>query len=353
MRFLRLIGVIVSISVTLPNLTFATPITFQERRADFEFTTEYFQTDSNYDPSPGSFFALPANNSFSHWKNLFKTQFAFTNRLIGFAELGYGLSDSLTNDVARNTTGITHYSGGMRYLLWHDVVSIVPELSYSISPEVVDPNTTMPLLSNGSSDLLARIIVGKITGKTTLYAHLGYQSRSEGLSSLVPWGVFMQLRMRQFLLEGEFRGFENLSDDKYTDNNSVRHNVSSRVNGGSLLFYSVNPSAMEVVGRVGVRFTPKFSALVGYGTTVNGSNYANGQTVVASLKYHFGQAVSSRRQKYYDGQRKSRAKQGLDEFEAETDESDLEFFEREERRILQPPRNDDQILNETEKILSK
>ncbi|MGZ3691897.1 MAG: hypothetical protein ACXVAX_10355, partial [Pseudobdellovibrio sp.] len=108
----------------------------------------------------------------------------------------------------------------------------------------------------------------------------------EGLSSLLKYGFGGDFRMSQFNLGLNFDGFSSIKDDDNTSTPIARDLVTTRVNAGSRRYYAVNPNSLVGELYLQYNYDKDLSLKIYGGSTVVGSNSANG--MVGGLAFNWG-----------------------------------------------------------------
>lgn len=145
------------------------------------------------------------------------------------------------------------------------------------------------------------------------FAYLGFEYRDGGRAFLLPYEAGIKFKLPRFWIQASFRGYESVVDDADSDNQAIRENYLKTVNGGSLRFYSVNPSGSEVAAEAGTQFGA-WGLYGGFAISVNGNNSADGWLAHAGISWS---PVVVRSKKDDDGFsiRKERYDEGLFENE--------------------------------------
>ena len=74
-------------------------------------------------------------------------------------------------------------------------------------------------------------------------------------------------------------------DDELIANPDDRSNRTDNLNGGSKKFYSVNPTETNLKAWLGARVAKNFIIYLKYKKSINGANSANGQSIMAEIKW--------------------------------------------------------------------
>ena len=101
----------------------------------------------------------------------------------------------------------------------------------------------------------------------------------------MPYKVGLRYGQKQnWWIEGEFRGFETITNDTNTSNRTVRELYLNRVDGGSFQFYSINPSVGEVALIGGLQFE-SLGIYAGAATTVYGRSMADSWSAIVGVTF--------------------------------------------------------------------
>ncbi|MBX3020846.1 MAG: hypothetical protein KF799_04155 [Bdellovibrionales bacterium] len=314
---------------------------------------DYFSTSRNFS-SGGSSTALFRGAKFSNTQFGLGGSYDFDKMWRVFANISAASTSAtsndpliLTNNITRTNSGLNEGSVGV--MSWFNLgpIALAPTLSLTYPFWRVNEDSEDPLLGEGAMQVLAGSWGIWRLGQFEPFVFAGYNYRDGGRSTLFPYRAGLNFRIRNWWIQGEYRGTVTVSDD--TDNNDQipRLTYTTAVNGGSFRYYAVNPESAEAAIETGFRYRG-FGFYGGFATTTSGSNSADGNLIYAGISY--------------SGRIKLTPRTAVEEhpeeqFEIEQDQYDETLFEEEgarkvKRKVRKQP-SVDKLLHETEKDLQK
>jgi len=258
----------------------AGPYVFQKYLLSSRLEGGLFTTSKNIDKG-GNIVSLPGDNKFTENTFSLSGNYDWTATYSTFATFTYRRNSSLDPRQERTNTAPESLLVGGDYLLWGDWLNIIPEFSLSIPFYSVDESTDYVLLGNGATLITPKLGFSKSFKSLLVTAYWGYQYRGRGLSSLMLYGLGAYQEWRDFFVEGGLNGFSSISSDTAAD--TARNSINARVDAGSLIYNSQNPSGMNVVAKLGWRIEPDFYLSVGIDQSINGANTAYGTRFLIAL----------------------------------------------------------------------
>lgn len=174
---------------------------------------------------------------------------------------------------------------------------LIPELEVIFPFNKIDPNTDSVMLGEGVQSISGKLHLQTEFGQSDFFSYIGYQKRDSGRSDLLPWSVGMGWNNGGSLLGARLFGFQSISDD--TDKNFPfsREALNNKVNGGSLKFYSVNPSVISVEGLWFLKLQRQWQIQFNVGMDLAGESYSKGLFAGLNLILDWGEKKRSLRQR--------------------------------------------------------
>ncbi|MES2802763.1 MAG: hypothetical protein V4654_09750 [Bdellovibrionota bacterium] len=258
---------------------------YRPQRFDLAVDTQFYKTTANFD-SGGEKTDLAFENSFQIVDVSPQLRWGM------FRDLGVrlggnvGSSESVDPINTRNNSTFNRLDVGADYrLLNYESFQTILDFEYSHAIEKVQTATDSSLNSNGASEIKSTLIMRLDLGSFYPYTYIGANIRSEGLSTLLTYGVGGEFRFSELGLGAVVEGFSSVKDDEFTNSASRRDLITTRVNGGSRKFYSINPNALaaEVFLNFAMTEWIKFKAYGG--ADVTGSNTSQGFFVGGALTF--------------------------------------------------------------------
>ena len=174
---------------------------------------------------------------------------------------------------------------------------LIPEIEILIPFNKIDPNTDTVLVGEGAQSITGRLHLQTEFGQGDFFSHIGYQMRDSGRSNLVPWSVGMGWNSNGSLLGARVFGFQSISDDSDKNSPFVREALNNKVNGGSLHFYSVNPSVISAEGLWFLKFARQWQIQFNIGLDLAGQSYSKGMFGGLNLILDWGEKERTLRQR--------------------------------------------------------
>ncbi len=256
---------------------------YREGQMSFFTRFEVFSTDSNFDPSGGSFTKLPAGQSYD--LSLIKTrmQYDYTNDFAFYGGVNFAIAKSNDGLFTRNNSTLTGFEGGLQYKAMKKPFLIVPQIHVILPFETISNNTDQVISSESAVEVEVGVWLQKKLWRLYNYAYFGFDYRDGGRSALGKYKLGTYARIKNFYMGLDANGYQSISDDENTNTPFVRTVITNQVNGSSLKYYSINPDNLSVDLWAGMIAFENYLFKVGYAQDVNGSNSAKGSTVYVGL----------------------------------------------------------------------
>jgi len=264
----------------------ATPPKYRSGQLKASLHTEYYTTNSNFDKTGGGFESLPGENSFSFIQVRPELVYGLSNDWGASGGITYTHGSSQTSTIQRNNGSITDIDGSIYYKLYKKKFYLLPQLHISFPITTFDPNQEASIINEGALKVEFGTWAEKKILSHRAYVYAGYAYQGDGRAHLIPWevGAYNSIKGKFFY------GFSALGnqvavDDQFIISPESRSNRTDSLNGGSKKFYSVNPTELSAKAWIGLRISKNFIAYLKYKKTLNGTNNANGQSIMAEIKW--------------------------------------------------------------------
>ncbi len=234
----------------------------------------YLKSDSNYASFGSETVLNGANRSYTAMDLDLSARYVLMDRWGLHTNIVMANAETTNLDATRKNSVLSSISAGTDILflygshfLWGDINATMPIDKY-------DKSIDNPLTSDGVMSLSTSLNYLKPFRNWSFEAGLGFKYRLEGRSALLPYSLGASYHFGKWYVGGGFSGFQSVIDDADTDSQSVRNSTLNRANGGSMLYSSINPSAVFAELKVG-RISQGSNHLEGIvRTTLAGDNYA-------------------------------------------------------------------------------
>lgn len=263
---------------------FALPPKYRAEQLSLTVDGTYFTTSANYSEEGGTIEKLDNGKDYQNFSTNFVGHYAVDRRWAVFGSLGLAYAQSSNTDYVRDNSQLTEIQLGTQYKFPQRLWSFWPEAFVIIPLNTFSESTDDVLTGEGAYGLQTGAWAMTRLWGFFPYAYLGFRFQAEGRAGLIPFRFGAYKTMRSgWMFGGSIEGVTTLIDDKYTSKPLERNRVTSRVNGGSFRYYSVNPELIEVRGWAGLRLNPAIDLRIGIGQTINGTSSAAGTSILASL----------------------------------------------------------------------
>lgn len=262
---------------------------FQGGEVEVGLGGRYFASDSNYSSS-GSQQSLPASGTFNDLRMDLESRFTLTETWAISGGLEIGNAESNGADAVRSNSSLAGAHLGVEMKWGTTYVDFIPGLALYFPFEKFSPSQDAVMNSEGVSETRLSVDWQSEFEGFNLFGELGYTQRGGGRSALMPWGLGVEFLTSSFKFGSRLHGFQSASQDKdagSSEGELARQGVSDRINAGSLKYYAINPSLVDldvfVVFQLG---RPWILELHG-GLTLAGQNTAAGYHGGAVISYVF------------------------------------------------------------------
>lgn len=281
MRFILFSAVIYFIC--LGSQSFAQLIQIPEtiKQDTFMLSTgvNYFSTNANYSGGGGSYKDLPSSGRYDNIRLDALGRYDYSNKLSLKGGFGFARATSHTDQIDRTNTGVTDvYFGAQYHYIKSPTWNLFPDVWFGY-PLFRVGNSTGPLLGEGAMYLQAGAWLMRRFGRFEPYVYLAYRYQDEGRAGLIPFNLGTRYKVEYMWLGLELGGFQRLSGDSQTA--AQKALITDRYDGGSLRYYSTNPSLFEARAYAEGWLSQDMHLKVGVAQTVNGSSTAAGWSAFA------------------------------------------------------------------------
>jgi hypothetical protein len=254
-------------------------------RWQFDVQETYYQATANYKSSGGEYNNLPSGYSYTLLDTDFGVRWVPKERWALYLSSRVSNAESNNNLSTRRNSSLTQATIGTDFLFYSSKrFDLYPDISLTIPFQRVETTGDEVLNSEGTMEASGKIVGRMNWGRFDPFAFIGFTYRDDDRSSLLPYGAGAELQFSSWRLGGEVRGYQSVTDDKYTKNPSQREIVSQR-NGNALRYYAVNPSLLETNFWLRGNLTQKWAMKFGGGTSITGASTSAGWTLFLGLSF--------------------------------------------------------------------
>lgn len=227
-------------------------------------------------------------------------------------------------------------------LIETNAFDLIPEFELVVPFKKIDPGTDTVMIGEGVQTITGKLHLQTEFGQGDFFSYIGYQKRDQGRSDLVPWSIGMGWNNAGSLLGGRFFGFQSISDDKDKNFRLIREALNNKVNGGSLRYYSVNPSSMSAEILWFLKLQRQLQVQFHFGLDLAGQSYSKGMFGGLNFVFDWGEKQRSLRQRPKREVQQPRGngiavESETIDFREDTNEStDQKFFEEPPAPRIQP-----------------
>jgi hypothetical protein len=162
---------------------------------------------------------------------------------------------------------------------------IVPQVDFVFPFWRVNSGSPTALLGEGAMRLQAGSWFMLPLKDFTPFGYIGAAYRDGGRSVLLPYSVGARFNSNKFWIEGELRGYQSITDDSNSSQQTARDAYLNWVDGGSYEFYAINPSRSEAALMAGVRIE-QIELYLGGAKTIFGRSSADDWQVRVGLAFN-------------------------------------------------------------------
>ena len=269
---------------------------FHRHHIDTRFDFNYYSTTENFNLAGDSSYFLPDESSFENFYGTYFFRWVYRPRWGVWTKVSAAQSTSEKNrdtedqdssHIQRVNRNLRDFEIGGDVLLLRSPLRLVGEYSLLYPFHSIDLSTRGEddaLLSEGALTLNGKFLAQHRFGKKFwLDAHLGFKYQSDNRASLVNWGTGARTQFGFLSLGFHFYGFFPLIKD--SSSGDRRKNLTDRVNGASLRFFSKDPSAVSYSLNTSLQLSHTLNLHGVFYQELAGSNYSKGSGIMFSLEY--------------------------------------------------------------------
>ena len=201
--------------------------------------------------------------------------------------LNYARSRDSINELTNFQATDLKLGADYRYLSSFGRFSVGTELNLSLVS--IEPNTEDVIASEGVNEFYTYLSYSKnFSNRIGVLLETGYTYRDGGRSSLMNYKAETQLISMPIILALGVEGYQSVTDDEYINTSTGRSSTTNSVNAGSLHFYSVNPSKLDLNAWISYSFTESFATRLGFRNSLSGESTSKAQSFFFNLYYSWG-----------------------------------------------------------------
>lgn len=244
-------------------------------------STELYSASENFN-SNGEAITLPSEGNYLLVDVPFGLRYLVASKWAIEGELHFSQAQSESSALTTGGTRVNSQVHQIRlstdYVVAMQNFDLIPEFEFVMPLSNISSTTDEVMLNEGAQSLIAKLHLQSEFGPTDLFGYIGYESRGEGRSNLLPWSIALGRQLGVFFLGGRLHGFQSISDDSDSAlaNTTVRESLISKVNGGAARFYGVNPSSVMAEGLLFWQVTKNWKLQSRFGLDLAGENYSKG-----------------------------------------------------------------------------
>lgn len=249
----------------------------------------YFKSEANYDSSGGSYDDLPNGGYYQNISGNLNTAYDMNShwRVLAGLRLAHATSDDGT--FQRTASELNEITLGFLLTPYYAVSTrVYLELIGTIALNTFDDTTDEVITGEGTHNVMAGAKVSQMLSSLELFASLHLQYFSDGRSARIPWRIGSTLHLGALKLIGSLFGYQSVVDDELTDTPAQRTQVTTRVNGASQRYYSVNPSLLDTQAGIAFQPFPDLQMELGATKTLNGESAAEGLGAYLAVTMYWG-----------------------------------------------------------------
>lgn len=307
-------------------------------KGEFEIGADgrFFYSDSNYTSSGGQQ-GLASSGTFQDLEVLFGGRFSISPSWALKAGMSVGNAESNGADAVRANSSLTGASLGVETLWTTGFLDFVPGFEVVFPFEKVTADQDAVMNNEGVNENRLTLGFQSSFEGFNLFGGVGYTQRGGGRSALMPWSVGVEFLTESMRFGAKLHGFQSASDDADAGSSVgelAREATSNRINAGSLRYYAINPSLVDLDGFVAFELGRPWALILHGGLTLAGQNTAAGFHGGAGLSYTFS-TKPVRKRRAYDPQMS--VDPYLDQFKEDVDDGiDQKIFNPKPKPLMRP-----------------
>lgn len=287
-------SILVSLSMMLITNLMALPAlgygnfdrSFRKGLLEFGAFSKYSYSDANY-TSGGSTSNLNSGYSFQTFDIDVVGRMAFEDLAI-YGGTTISNAQSKDNINSRMNSSLSQGFLGLEYRMADRYLDVIAELGAVLPFDKINEAADVSVNAESVNQIRLGMTLQKQFGSSKIYGRAAYVTR-ETRSALVDWATGMEWGFGTWSGGAELSGITSVKDDgdKGGFREIARANFLNKVNAGSMTYYSVNPSYVDLTGILSLSFNRLNRVEFTGGGTLTGSNYASNFHVGANLVLGF------------------------------------------------------------------
>jgi len=276
---------------SLAQASFKPDQVFKSGRFDVSIFSQYYKTTANFDANKNKQ-TLLASNYYQIFDFNPQVRWAVTHDWGLRAGFNVGTAESSDLTATRRNSTFNRLDLGVDYLLFEfSNLQALIDLEYSHGMDKIQSNTDSVLNSDGVSELKPTAIVRLSLDGFYPYSYLGFNFRSEGLSTLMTYGVGAEYRFSEVGIGAALNAYSSIKDDDKTNSSLVRDSITTRVSAGSKKFYSINPNLINSELFFNFEATDNLLIKLFGQYDIYGSNISQGFAIGATVQFAFDTGI--------------------------------------------------------------
>lgn len=251
--------------------------------------SKYSYSDANY-ASGGTTSNLNSGYSFQALDADIVGRFSFDD-IAYYAGATVSNAQSKNNINSRVNSTLSAAILGLEYHLMDRYLDLTGDLGAVIPTDKISDSADVVINADYVTVLRAGLTLQRQFGAAKFFARTAYVSR-ETRSTLFDWGTGFDFNFGTYSTGLELAGITSIKDDSDAGTFKAisRQAAITKVNAGSLMYYSVNPSYIDLTAALKFNFNKVDRLEFLGGGTLTGSNYASNFHVGANVifGYDFG-----------------------------------------------------------------
>jgi hypothetical protein len=174
------------------------------------------------------------------------------------------------------------------YIFPMQAFDLISEFEWVMPFDTIGLDSDDVLTNEGAQSVILKLHLQTEFGANDFFGYLGYESRGEGRSNLLPWSIALGRQSGSALWGGRLFGFQSISDDSDTDLPFPRLQFIEKVNAGAARFFGINPNSAAAEGFLNFDFSKTWKVQTRVGLDLAGESYSKGIFAGITLLMDFG-----------------------------------------------------------------
>ncbi len=326
-----------------------TPPKFDKKVLRLSTDLNYLSSTANFSAEGGSHESLPGSNFYRNLSTSFGGEYVFGPHWSTSGAISLARSDSDTTSAERINVQGRDFTFALNRKSAFSFANMISYGKVVFPLNRIKATTDDSLVGESALEVLAGAWLVKDFYPMQIFANLNYDYRDEGRAHLVNYQLGAKYDLEGIYFGGNIKGNAIAKDDDFVQTANRRTDVTTRVNGGSLAFYSVNPQRISANLWMAFDLTATNYLYFGYERSLTGKNASLNDAVFVGASWDFD--ISTDKTPVTTLINK-KSEQEVNQFTIESEKyEDKLFDEKAQHERRKKKKKEKELLDETQKNL--